>query len=207
MKGQEQSIKAFLEATSSSSPTPGGGSIAAMTGAAAAALLEMVLSLTMGKKGYEEIQEKVKAEKLAIEQIREEALLDIDRDMAAFSHLMTVMAMPKEGAKEKAKRAQLLEEAFIQAATIPLETGERIAALLPKGIWIIEKGNKNAVTDGWIGTLQAYTSVQSAFYNTKINLPYIKNEEKRQELKERMQRIEEACRIYKKQLDQHIEGK
>ncbi len=195
MNFQNMTLREFLDKTASSSPTPGGGGISAMTGAAAAALLEMVLSLTAGKKGYDSVQEEVTAKKIQIQAIREALLEDIDRDAAAFGSLMEAFRLPKETEEEKLRRTEVMEQGFIQAAVVPLEIGARISALLSLGLWIIKKGNQNAVTDGIIGTLQAHTAVQSAFYNTKINLPYIKNERIRQELTEKMAQIEKECAI------------
>ena len=49
-------LDGLLEVTASKEPVPGGGGIAAMTAASAAALVEMVANLTIGKKGYDEIE-------------------------------------------------------------------------------------------------------------------------------------------------------
>ena len=53
------SLKEFLAKTASSSPVPGGGSMAALTGAIAASLSEMVARLTIGKKGYDALEEEI----------------------------------------------------------------------------------------------------------------------------------------------------
>ena len=56
----DKTMKEFVEQTASSSPTPGGGSVAAFEAASAAALISMVANLTIGKSGYEEVQEEMK---------------------------------------------------------------------------------------------------------------------------------------------------
>ena len=53
---QSMPLDGLLEVTASKEPVPGGGGIAAMTAASAAALVEMVANLTIGKKGYDEIE-------------------------------------------------------------------------------------------------------------------------------------------------------
>jgi formiminotetrahydrofolate cyclodeaminase len=42
---------------------------------------------------------------------------------------------------------------------------------------VVEKGNKNAVTDGLVSAMLARTAVLSALLNVKINLASIKDEE------------------------------
>ncbi len=54
-------IKEFLEKTASGSPVPGGGSVAALSAALAASLTEMVAKLTIGKEGYETVEDEMKA--------------------------------------------------------------------------------------------------------------------------------------------------
>ena len=47
----QQPVETFLDELASAAPTPGGGSAAAIIGAMGAALLSMVCSVTLGKKG------------------------------------------------------------------------------------------------------------------------------------------------------------
>ncbi len=53
----EKTVTEFLDMLASKEPTPGGGSAAALGGAQAAALVSMVCNLTIGKKGYEGVQQ------------------------------------------------------------------------------------------------------------------------------------------------------
>jgi len=57
----ELTIKEFLEKIASNSPAPGGGSVAALSAALAASLTEMVAKLTIGKKGYEAVEDEMRA--------------------------------------------------------------------------------------------------------------------------------------------------
>ena len=54
---KDKSLQEFLDELASSAPTPGGGSGAAVMGAMGAALVSMVCNLTVGKKGYEEVED------------------------------------------------------------------------------------------------------------------------------------------------------
>ena len=53
----QSSIDEFLERLASGDPTPGGGSAAAIMGAMGAALVSMVCSVSIGKKGYEAVED------------------------------------------------------------------------------------------------------------------------------------------------------
>ena len=50
-------VDGFLEVLGSDAPTPGGGAAGAIAGATGAALIAMVGRLTVGKKGFEEVDE------------------------------------------------------------------------------------------------------------------------------------------------------
>ena len=74
----DQSVNQFLDALASSEPTPGGGSGSALGGALGAALVSMVCNLTIGKKGYEEAEERLR-EVLADSEAIRRALIFVSR--------------------------------------------------------------------------------------------------------------------------------
>ena len=53
-------VEGFCDVLASDSPTPGGGAVGAIEGAAAAALIGMVGRLTIGKAGFEDIEQRMK---------------------------------------------------------------------------------------------------------------------------------------------------
>ena len=59
-------VKEFLNKVAGSDPVPGGGSIAALNGAIASALAAMVANLTIGKKGYELRQLRMRKRRRAV---------------------------------------------------------------------------------------------------------------------------------------------
>lgn len=186
----EKTIKDFLAETASSSPVPGGGSIAALSAATALALTEMVANLTIGKKGYEEVQEEMEqiASKANVE--REEFIRDIDRDAKAFNKVMAAFKLPKSTDEEKATRKEAIQESFKNAALVPLEVAKKALNSMEIMMTVVEKGNKNAVTDGAVAAMMARTAVLSALYNVKINLGSIKDEEFANKLSNQVNEIE-----------------
>ena len=66
----KKQVDDFIEELASDSPAPGGGSVAALSGAMGAGLVSMVARLTIGKKGYEDVEGLMKQTLAASEKIR-----------------------------------------------------------------------------------------------------------------------------------------
>ncbi|OFW78105.1 MAG: glutamate formimidoyltransferase, partial [Actinobacteria bacterium RBG_19FT_COMBO_70_19] len=99
---RRQEVQAFLDVLASDSPTPGGGAVAGLAGAAGAALIEMVVRLTLGREGYEDVGERMGAVLAEAETARTEFLDLADRDAIAFDGVMAAFKMPKGTDAEKA---------------------------------------------------------------------------------------------------------
>ncbi|EOC99980.1 cyclodeaminase/cyclohydrolase family protein [Caldisalinibacter kiritimatiensis] len=173
----DMSIKEFLNKTASSSPVPGGGSVAALSASISAALSEMVANLTIGKKKYENVEDEMKELTKSFSQLRDKFMHNIDKDADAFDRVMRAFKLPKDTEEEKKIRKVEIQEAFKEAALVPLDVAKEAFEMMPNILEIIKKGNKNAVTDGAVSAMLARTAVLSALYNVKINLGSIKDEE------------------------------
>lgn len=162
----------LLDVTASKEPIPGGGGIAAMTAASAAALVEMVANLTIGKKGYEEIEKLMISIRDKARSLRQRYLDGIAEDAAAFDNVIRCVRLPKD----TPDRAAIVEQAFKDAATSPFELGEDIFALLQLAEQAVRYGNAWVITDGAIAAMNARAAMRSAFYSVRINLRSIKDE-------------------------------
>jgi methenyltetrahydrofolate cyclohydrolase len=171
----EMTIKGFLAETASSAPVPGGGSVAALSASVSASLIEMVAGLTIGKKGFEEVEGQMKeiAEKAA--NYKEKFVADIDRDADSFNVVSKAYKMPKETDEDKKARSAAIQDGLKLAATVPMEVAEDAFKLLAMAEVVVTKGNQSAVTDGAVATMMARTAVLSALYNVEINLGSIKD--------------------------------
>ena len=187
---RDLSVKGFVYETSSDSPAPGGGSIAALSAATSAALIEMVANLTIGKKGYEEVTNEMEKVKETASQYKDKFINYIDEDSNSFNKIMEAFKLPKETDNEKALRTNTIQLAFKGAANVPLNVGKDAFELLELAKIVILKGNQNAVTDGAVAAMQARTAVHGAFYNVKINLGSIKDEEFAKDAQRQMEEIE-----------------
>ena len=170
-------VKGLLDVTAGKDPVPGGGSISALSGAISAALTEMVAGLTIGKKKYAEVEEQMKQLAERVQQIRQQLILDVDRDSEAYNVVFAAFQMPKETDEEKAARSAQIQEATKIAANVPMEVARRVYSLLSDIEEVVSNGNQNAVTDGCVAMMSARNAIIGALFNVRINLTSIKDEQ------------------------------
>ena len=173
---KDKSVTEYLERTASGEPVPGGGSIAALSAAAAASLTEMVANLTIGKKGYTSVQAEMRDIASTTSKLRDKLIGDIDNDPQAYQQVLAAFQLPKNTETEKHHRANAIQDGFKNAALIPMGVAEDGFKIMDLAKMVIEKGNKNAVTDGAVAVMAARTAVMAALYNVKINLTAIKDQ-------------------------------
>jgi len=180
----------FLEKTASNSPVPGGGSIAALSAAIAASLSEMVAHLTIGKKGYEALEEEMQEIAKDAFQYRERLIRYIDKDSNAYNDVMAAFKLPKGTEQERNNREGAIQEALINATLVPLDVARDAFKLIELAGKVVKQGNKNAVTDAAVAVMMARTSALSALYNVKINLASIKDTDFVEEIREEIKHME-----------------
>jgi formiminotetrahydrofolate cyclodeaminase len=180
----------FLEKTASHSPVPGGGSIAALSAAIAASLSEMVAHLTIGKKGYEALEEEMQEIAKDAFQYRERLIRTIDKDSNAYNDVMAAFKLPKGTEQERNNREGAIQEALINATLVPLDVARDAFKIIELAGKAVKQGNKNAVTDAAVAVMMARTAVLSALYNVKINLASIKDTNFVEEIREQIKHME-----------------
>lgn len=196
----DMSIVKFMEETASKNPVPGGGSIAALGAGVSAALVGMVAGLTVGKKGFEDVEGRMAEiiEETAKERVNFIELIDTDSD--AFNKVMSAFKLPKETDEDKKVRSAAIQEGYKTAAQVPLGIAKSAFKLLNLAEEVIEKGNQNAVTDGAVAAMMARTAVLSALYNVKINLGSIKDENFVDEVSKQVEDIESKVNLKEKEI-------
>lgn len=170
-------VKGLLDVTAGKDPVPGGGSISALSGSIAAALTEMVAGLTIGKKKYAEVEEQMKQLVERVQEIRQQLILDVDRDSEAYNVVFAAFQMPKDTDEQKAARSAQIQEATKIAANVPMEVARRVYSLLSDIEEVVSNGNQNAVTDGCVAMMSARNAIIGALFNVRINLTSIKDEQ------------------------------
>ena len=184
------SIKEFMAKTASNSPVPGGGSIAALSAAIAASLSEMVAHLTIGKKGYEALEEEMQEIAKDAFQYRERLIRYIDKDSNAYNDVMAAFKLPKGTEQERNNREGAIQEALINATLVPLDVVRDAFKIIELAGKVVKQGNKNAVTDAAVAVMMARTAALSALYNVKINLASIKDTDFVEEIREEIKHME-----------------
>jgi formiminotetrahydrofolate cyclodeaminase len=170
-------VVGFLGVVASDAPTPGGGSVSAVSGAAGAALIAMVGRLTIGRKGFEDVSERMEEIVNQADESRAALLALADRDAAAFDSVMAAIPMPKDSDEEKAARSAALQRAMAEAAAAPMEVARRSTPLMDLAVEVVEKGNPNAASDGATAAAVLHASVQGALANVEINLSSLKDQD------------------------------
>ena len=174
----EMKVTEFLDVLASDAPAPGGGAAAAIAGAMGAGLGSMVANLTIGKEGYEGVQDFFK-DKLAKTEVLRTMLTElVDLDANAFSGVIKAFGLPKGTEEEKAARSATILAEYKVATEVPMETCKACREVIDHLIDMGTKGNKNALSDIAVGALCALTGLKSAVHNVEINLGYISGKDK-----------------------------
>ncbi len=147
----------FLEGLAAPSPTPGGGSAAAASAAMAAALGEMVAGIAKLPGDEFHADRMFFAEAVA-------------RDAAAYDAVVAAYRKPKDA------RAQLVEEAFKQAATVPLEVAEHARQLEERLAELDRKAPSKVASDVQAARAMVAAAIAGAEANVRINLGFVKDE-------------------------------
>jgi len=169
-------IGRFTEMLSAQTSTPGGGGAAAIAGAMAASLVSMVISFTVGKKKYAEVEAEFLAHQEVTETLRKELLALADADVEAFLAVAATYSMPKETDAEKAARTEAMQTALKGATRVPFITAEKCLAVIERAEPVGARGNPNVVSDAATAVYLGHAALMSAVANVNINLKSIKDE-------------------------------
>jgi len=198
----DMTVERFLETMASKEPTPGGGAAAAIAGATGAALIAMVGRLTIGKQGFEDLEERMRALVDRADAARAEFVVLGDRDAASFEAVMSAFKMPKGTDVEKASRADAIQRGLEHAATVPLEIARRAVDLMELAEDATAMGNPNAASDGMSAAGMLLATVIAARANVEINASALRDEPRREALLEEVAAIRdradtllEQCRV------------
>lgn len=197
-----QGLPDFLNELASVAPVPGGGTAAALNGAIGTALMTMVANLSIGKKGYEEFEEELKAVKEKLVPRRERFITLMEEDASSFKEVMAAYKLPKMTELERQERERAISEALKKAAEVPFRTMELALDTLRLCKPVVEFGNKNSISDAGVATLNLDTAFKGARLNVLINLSGIKDNQFIQEKREMVDELSaEMAALVKEYLD------
>ncbi len=173
------SLKDYLKKLGEKSPVPGGGSASAVCGSLSASLCKMVINFSQNLEGLliqmEEIEGKVNSL--------------IEEDSKAYLKVREALSLPKATEEEKKKRRVILEETLKEASLVPFQIAGFCAKILKIDKALLQKGNKNLISDVGVSAILARSSIESAFLNAEINYSFIKDKGFVMKERDRFQRL------------------
>ncbi len=168
----EKSLKSYLDKLASKSPTPGGGSAAALLGALAAGLVSMVANFTVGKPKYKKVEKSVARILERAEKLRERLSRLTEEDSIAYSKISDAYRLPKGEERNK-----VMQKALCHASKVPFEVANLSFKLLKLNQDLVEKGNRNLISDVGVSVIFSLAALETAALNVEINLAGIKDKE------------------------------
>jgi formiminotetrahydrofolate cyclodeaminase len=169
---ENEPVDLFLKQLASAEPIPGGGSVAALCGALGAALVAMVCNLTINKKKYELYQEDITRLLGQAESYRARFTDLINQDMDVFAKFAVAYKIPAEDPR----RGQQIQNAAREATDVPLQVAEAALEILKLCEPLVQKGNKNVLSDVGAAVVMADAAVRSAALNIYINTKTVNDE-------------------------------
>ncbi|MDD2217259.1 MAG: cyclodeaminase/cyclohydrolase family protein [Eubacteriales bacterium] len=179
MKLAQMEVTQFLDLLSTDAPAPGGGSVSALAGAQGTALSLMVVNLTFGREKYAEffpICEDVLKKGEALLKAFIEA---IDNDTLAFNEVTAAYKMPKDTDEQKKERSKAIAAATLKATEVPFESMKLSEEALIITKKLVGNSNPNVSSDLGVAALSLKSALLGSWLNVKINLPSIKDADKK----------------------------
>jgi len=166
----------------------------------------MVVNLSVGKKNYESLNEKIKAKFMEeaenVKVLQKELSGLVDEDTKAFNKFMEAVKLPKDTEEQNQLRAEKMQEASLYALQVPMKTAECCFRLLENQGNIARYGNRNAVSDVGVGALLTLSGLEGAILNVNINLSGIEDEAVRSEAYDKCRRLSaEGRKLHSEILD------
>ena len=168
-----ETVSGLLDKFSSDTPVPGGGSAAALCGSLSASLAAMVASLSVVKVKDESVRGEMKATALRAQALKARLLEAVDDDTSAFEALMAAfrLKLPSE------EKAEAVRAATLEASRVPLGVMEAAAEALELARDVALAGLSSAITDAGVAALAGRAAVEGAWYNVRVNLADLEEDE------------------------------
>lgn len=186
---KEWTIEQFVAELASKAPVPGGGGAAALGGAVGSALGSMVGNLTVGKKKYADVEERVLQVLSEADRLQQELLYLMEEDSRVFEPLSRAYGMPKATEAERAAKEQVMEVALRDASLVPLQIMETAGQMLDLLEELAQIGSRLAVSDVGGGVQFCRSAVLGASMNIFINTKMMKDRKLAEQLNEKAEQL------------------
>lgn len=177
---KDYKIQEFFEDLSSNSPSPGGGSTAALVAALSGCLNNMVYSLTINKKSFNNLSKENKEKMICFEKECKEFIANcikfMEEDRECFNKLMDCYKLPKNTEKEQIYRKEELKNKTYDAMMSPLKVCRECIKFYNNIEFATEYGNKMLISDAGVAASLLHSAVESSVINVKVNLNSLRSE-------------------------------
>lgn len=186
---KEEKIGSYIELLSSKNPIPGGGGVAALNAALSAALISMVCNLTIGKKKFLEIEEKIiEIRERAVK--KHQSFLELaDEDAKVFLPLSKAYSLKSNSDEERKKKEEIIEPLLLSAALVPLKVMTESFSLIDDLEFLLNNSSNLAISDVGAAALNLQNAISCAILNVKINTKYMTDKYKKEEIEEKAKKI------------------
>lgn len=175
-------IDEYIKELGSKAPVPGGGGASAVAGALSAALSSMVCNLTVGKKSYISVEDDIKKILEDMNKHMESFIRLSDKDAEVFYPLSQAYGFKPQNDEEKKLHEENMEKLLFNAAMVPLDIMKEAYSMLGAIDFLAKKGSKLAVSDAGVAVSMLRSAVCGAMMNVVINVKYMKDRIKAQNL-------------------------
>lgn len=178
----KEKIRPILQDLESKENFVAGGSVVGIVLSTVNSLIEYIANLTLNKKNYEEVQEKIKEILAKAEELKQKSMNAIDQDNEILEELLATYKNRKEKEEEYQNSCKKATEFCMQVVYIANDT-------LKLADDISKVGNKMLSSDFKICRYYALASVWSAIENVYINVKSIKDENYQKNIEEKCNEI------------------
>lgn len=169
----------------------GGGSASAIAGSMAAGLVAMVGRLSINKKYglSDEEYEEIIADG---DRISQELLIGAKQDAEAYMLIKDAYMLPKDTENNREIRRQAIQNAGIEAASVPLKNATKCKEIYKLCVKLKGKSNLNAVSDLMGAEALSKAGVEGCLLNIEVNLSLIKDEKTIEQFERQIVELREA---------------
>jgi hypothetical protein len=142
----------------------------------------MVCNLTVGKKSYIAVEDDVKRILEDMNKHMESFIRLSDKDAEVFYPLSQAYGFKPQNNEEKKLHEENMEKLLFNAAMVPLDIMKEAYSMLGAIDFLAKKGSKLAVSDAGVAVSMLRSAVCGAMMNVVINVKYMKDRIKAQNL-------------------------
>ena len=186
-------IYEFIEKLGSKDAVPGRGGAAALTASMGISICKMAANLTVGKKKYADVEERMYEIIAECDKLSDEFISLVQKDADGFLPLSKAYGLPTETEEQKKFKEETLERELVNAAAVPFEIMEFCAKAIELSAEVAEKGSRLVVSDAACAINTCFSALKCASLNVYINTKYMKDAEKAAEMNKKADSIIDEC--------------